>query len=492
MPETSLLAAPPARTYVPPVVPRDYQRAALAKMAARPAFALLMAMRTGKTKTLLDDFCRREVDGEVDDLLVIAPAGVYRTWLPAIAEHVGPAVADRLRVHTWRSGPNKAERIELETFLTEFGGPRIFLVNVEALSTATGAREACLEFLAPRRAMIAVDESTVIKSKSAKRTKFINKELAPRAEFRRILSGLPTPRSPLDLYAQFEFLDPAILRERSYYNFMKRYAITRSTNFGGKLRRPVEIVVGYRNEDQLRRLIEPYSYRIEFRPEIPSTYSIREVTLTAEQRRIYAEMKEYATAKIDAASHVTATIVIVQMLRLHQVLMGHVVDEDGVTHDVPERRTDALLEVLADYNGKAIIWASYDRSIRRIAAAIAADYGDEAVACFWGGNPTTREADEARFKTDPRCRFMIATPDSGGRGRTWDGANLVVYYSSKNNLEHREQSEQRAQNVGKAAGVDYIDLVAPGTVDGVIIKALREKIDMASAITGDTWKTWLI
>jgi hypothetical protein len=256
--------------------------------------------------------------------------------------------------------------------------------------------------------------------------------------------------------------------------------------------RSVEIVVGYRNEDQLRRLIEPYSYRVEFRPDIPSTYSIREVSLTPDQRRIYEEMKRYATAKIEGASHVTATIVIVQMLRLHQVLMGHAVDEDGVVHDVKERRTEALLEILEDYNGKAIIWASYDRSIRKIAAAIAAEYGDEAVACFWGGNPTTREADEARFKTDPRCRFMIATPDSGGRGRTWDGANLVVYYSSKNNLEHREQSEQRAQNVGKAAGVDYIDLVAPGTVDGVIIKALREKIDMASAITGDTWKTWLI
>jgi hypothetical protein len=489
MPQTSLLTA--TRTYVPPVTPRDYQRAALAKMANRPAFALLMAMRTGKTKTLLDDFCRREVDDEVDDLLVIAPAGVYRTWLPAIAEHVGAPVADRLRIAVWRSGPTKAEAAEIADFLLDIRGPRIFLVNVEALSTVKAAREAALEFLAPRRAMIAIDESTVIKSKSAKRTNFINKELAPRAEFRRILSGLPTPRSPLDLYAQFEFLDPAIIGEKNYWNFLHKYAITQRTNFGGT--RPMTtIVVGYRNEDQLRALIEPYSYRIEFRPEIPSTYSFREVTLTDEQRRIYDEMKKYATAKIEGSAHVTATIVIVQMLRLHQILMGHVVDEAGEVHDVKERRTDTLLDILADYNGKAIIWASYDRSIRRIAAAIAADYGDEAVACFWGGNATTREADEARFKTDPRCRFMIATPDSGGRGRTWDGANLVVYYSSKNNLEHREQSEQRAQNVGKAAGVDYIDLVAPNTVDGVIIKALRDKIDMASAITGDTWKTWLI
>ena len=483
-----------ATGYAPALPLRDYQKEGVAKMADRKAFALLMAMRTGKSATLLADFGAKEKAGEVDDLLVVAPAGCYRTWVGEIEKHASADLRSRLRVHVWESG-NKSQSYKkaLQRFLGNPVGPRAFLVNVEALSVAkAGAREACEEFLAPKRSMMVVDEVTVIKNPQAIRTKYVNRVLAPRADYRRILSGLPTPRSPLDLYCEFEFLDPAILRQRSYFGFTQRYAIVRQTTFGGKLKRPANIVVGYRNEDELRRLIEPHSFRVEFRPDIPSTYTFREVELTIEQRRIYDDLKRSATAELAAMSHVTAPIVIVRLLRLHQVLCGHVVDEDGTEHSFPERRTPALMELLDDYAGKAIIWCSYDADVRKVAIAIENEYGAGSVARFWGGNAATRETEEVAFKTDPGCRFMVATPAAGGRGRTWDGANLVVYYSSTNNLEHRDQSEQRAQNVGKKVGVDYVDLIAPGTVDGLIIKALRDKIDMASVITGDNYRDWLI
>jgi hypothetical protein len=361
--------------------------------------------------------------------------------------------------------------------------------------------------------MIAVDESTVIKNYEAERTKFVNRVLAPLAEYRRILSGLPTPRSPLDLFSQFEFLSDRILGHKSYFSFKLHYAVVRRTDFGGKLKKPAHIVLAYRNQDELRRRIEPHSYRVEFRPNIPSTYSYREVPLTGKQKAIYAEMKKYATAQIEEGEHVTASLVIVQMLRLHQILMGYTIDETGKVHEIPENRTKALIDLLEEYNGKAIIWTSYDYSVRKIATALHEAFdepmtnpdgsfvvdqnGDpvlenRVVARFWGGNANTREAEEKAFKEDPKCRFMVATPDSGGRGRTWDMADLVVYYGSKNNLEHREQSEQRPQNVGKERQVDYIDLIVPETVDGMIIKALRQKIDMATAITGDNYRQWLI
>ena len=79
-----------------------------------------------------------------------------------------------------------------------------------------------------------------------------------------------------------------------------------------------------------------------------------------------------------------------------------------------------------------------------------------------------------------------------GRGRTWLVADLVVYYSNTNNLEHRSQSEERAQGVGKEQSVAYVDLVCKGTVDEKIIEALRAKIDLAATITGDDWQEWLI
>lgn len=477
--------------YQPRLKPRDYQQKALDKMAGREAFALLMAMRTGKTKTLLDDFGRLELDGKVQDLLVLAPAGVYRTWVGQVNEHLSDDLRARATVHVWQSGPSKADKLALERFLREVA-PRVFLVNIEAISMpGTGARVACEKFLASgRRAMVAIDESTIIKSPRAKRTKYVVDSLAPRAAYRRILSGLPTPRSPLDVYCQFEFLSPAILGHSSYYSFQRRYAVTKLTDFGGKLRRPAEIVVGYRDADEIARLIEPHSFRVEFRPNIPPTYSFRDVALTPEQARVYAELREFSTAKINAEQFTTAEIVIVQMLRMHQVLCGFTADEHGRLVELPERRTDELLELLDDYGGKSIVWCSYDHSVRKVAASIEKEYGP--VARFWGGNLATREAEEHRFKTDPECRHMVATPGAGGRGRTWDVADLTVYHSSTNNLEHRDQSEQRVQGVDKLRGCDYVDLRVPGTVEDKIIGALRAKIDMASLINGDNYREWLV
>jgi hypothetical protein len=68
----------------------------------------------------------------------------------------------------------------------------------------------------------------------------------------------------------------------------------------------------------------------------------------------------------------------------------------------------------------------------------------------------------------------------------------MIYHSSTNNLEHRAQSEERGDEVGKTDRVACVDLRARGTVDERIIEALREKIDMSAKITGDAWREWIV
>lgn len=479
--------------YQPKMQPYPHQLEALSRLNGRNAFALLMAMRTGKTKVLLDDFGQLELDGKVSDLLVIAPAGVYRTWETAVRDHVSSTLQHRLRIHTWNSSANgQKETLRRREFLASTH-PRLLLMNVEALSAVQRAQDFCIQFLRnPAQAMIAVDESTIIKSPKALRTKFINRELARRAAYRRILSGLPTPRSPLDLFCQFQFLDERILGFSSFYGwsgFQNRYAIIERKHMGGRW---VPIVVGYRHVDELHAKIDPHSFRVPFRPDIPSTYTIREVPWTEKQKKVYEDIKNFATSALENGAHVTATVVIAQILRLHQVLCGHVRDEAGNLHEIPEHRTGQLLELLEDYAGKAVIWCSYGHSIGKLTAALAKEYGENAVAAFWGGNVAIREDEEKRFLNDPQCRFMLATPHAGGKGRTWSVADLVVYYSSNNDLELRDQSEQRVQGLGKQRQVDYIDLIVPGTVEGKILTALRKKINMAATITGDDWREWIV
>lgn len=72
-------------------------------MRGRAAFALLMAMRTGKTKTAIDDFGEMELAREVKDLLVLAPAGVYRTWQEEFEKHASADLRERALLHVWET-----------------------------------------------------------------------------------------------------------------------------------------------------------------------------------------------------------------------------------------------------------------------------------------------------------------------------------------------------------------------------------------------------
>jgi SNF2-related domain len=475
--------------YLPKLPRWRHQNEALAAINGANAFALFMEMRTGKTKCILDEFGQDEAEGRIRNLLVIAPGGVYRTWEADAVKHLSADMERRTMIACWESGPTAKQKRELKEFMA-YAGPRIFLVNIEALSTATGAAEECHRFMSAGKTTIVVDESTSIKNIKASRTKRCLK-LSELAMKRRILSGLPSPQSPLDVYAQFRFLGVAL--GEKFADFRSRYAIVQHAPLGpgGRL---VPLIVGYQKLDELHERLRPHSFRVRLADcyDLPDKmYIRREVGMTDEQRIAYEEMHDYAVAELENAERVTATIVLTQMLRLHQILCGVTKSDDGVEVDIAESRTEEMLSILENTSGKAIIWAAYDANVRRIAAAIEKVYGAGSVSRFWGGNADTREDEERTFKTDPRCRFMVATAAAGGRGRTWDVADTVIYYSNTFSLEHRMQSEERAQMVDKRGSVGYYDLCCRGTVEDKIVEALRKKLELSNIITGDTWRDWI-
>lgn len=351
--------------------------------------------------------------------------------------------------------------------------------------------EGCPHFFAED---VLVHNSTCIKNDDAKRTQFIVNELGPLAYRRRILSGLPTPRSPLDIYSQFAFLDRRIIGAPDYKSFFKYHAVTRPVA-NQVQKRYIDVVVGYKEVEAINKRIAPFCYRVLRSDcyEVPEKdYARRDVALTLEQKRIYSDLKEYATAQLEAEDHVTVQMVITQMLRLHQVLMGHVPDDDtGAIHEVPTHRNSELVQVLREVSGKAIVWCSYDHSVNAIVHAVKKEFGRSSIARFWGGNRQTREAEEHQFKTDPRCFVMVGTPSAGRFGRDWAVANTVIYYSSTPDLDHRLQSEDRPQKIGKMDPVTYIDLIAHDTIEEKFLKTLREKKRLADVVTGDKWKDWL-
>lgn len=528
-------------TYQTKLPPYDHQARGLAHMEGKELFALLMAMRTGKTKVTLDDFGRLELAGKARDFLLVAPAGVYRTWETAVREHVSDDLQSRLWRYTWESGSNsKAAKNVRSAFMASTDRPRMLLMNVEALSTVAEAKAMAQTFVQQRRNVYqAVDESVTIKNYDSNRTAFVLNKLAPHYAYKRILTGLPTPKDPLDLYGQFYYLNPAILGYYNWVAFRARYAKvanicmlktqelqTRLRNVAGasirlegigtmavsdlsrehliaELQRrevwfpTIPQIKGYQHEDELRDKIAPYVFRCRLEDcyDMPaSVYMRREVSMLPEQARIYNELKTFCTAQLNAQSFVTATQVITQMLRLHQVLCGHVTDEDGNEHEIETNRTKELLAAIDELEDdqKVIVWCVYDADIQRVVKALRHKHGEESVARFWGGNRKTREEEERKFKTIPAVRFMVATQSAGGRGRTWDMANTVIYYSNSDNLDHRSQSEERPKAMHKRIPIAYIDLVTPNSVDEKFILSLRRKINMATQITGDNFQEWLI
>jgi len=493
-------------TYEFKTQPWDHQRTALKRAWKRPGFAYLMEMGTGKTKVAVDEAAIYYEQGMISAMVVMAPKGVYLNWVRPGGEldtHMPDRVREPAVVAIWRSGGgNKENQRQLERALQPGPGLRILVINTESVQSAGPARVYLERFLRAHTCIWDLDEATFIKNSDAARTKFILK-VAPLAKYRRIMTGSPITKSPLDIYSQFEFLQPGILGHRSFFSFRARYAVTKKVDFTprhlkdqGKRGRETIVVVAYRNLPDLTQRIDDHSYRVtkdECLDLPPKIYTQRDVELTEEQQRLYVQLRDEAITMVGTdGAFASSDMVIKTLLRLQQIICGYIRDDDGVVHQVPSNRVSSLLELMEETQGKVIIWSRFRDDIDKIVEGLAQQYGREAVAQYHGGNTDTRQADAMRFIQDPACRFMVSNTQSGGYGNTWIVATTVVYFSNDFDLEKRLQSEDRAHRGGQTEKVTYVDMIARGTVDEKIVRALREKIDIATTVMGDDYREWLI
>ena len=469
--------------------PYAHQITALEKSWNKEAFAYFMEMGTGKSKVLIDNIAMLYDKGKINGALIIAPKGVYQNWFDIeIPNHMASHVEKD--VVLWRAAINKKQQTELNKLFESTEKLHILVMNVEAFSSEKGLKFAS-KFLSCHNTLMAIDESTTIKNPEAKRTKAIV-GLGRHAKYRRILTGSPVTKSPLDLYKQCEFLDEGLLDFTSYYAFRTRYAIMKSANFGG---RSVQIVVGYKNLAELSERIEKFSYRVlkEDYLDLPDyTFMKRIIQLSPEQQKIYYQMKQIALAQLDGKLMTTATA-LVQLMRLHQITCGHFTADDGTIKDIKNERLSTLMDILKEVENKAVIWAHYKHDIKAIVEAIEKEYGKDSYVTYYGETPFEERQGNIKKIQDPNSpvRFIIGTPQTGGYGITLTEANTMIYYSNGYDLEKRTQSEARINRAGQKRKMTYIDIIAQDTVDEKIVKALIKKMDIANEIMNEDMKDWL-
>ncbi|MBT9158755.1 MAG: hypothetical protein DDT26_00002 [Dehalococcoidia bacterium] len=471
--------------------PRPKQREALGRVYGLKAAALFMDMRTGKTKVAIDLACAMRMEGKIDRAMLICPLSLRKNWLREFAKD-SPIPIDP---HLLDSSKPK----DFDRWLSKPSDFKWLLVGVESLA-AGRAIDLCKRFaISSPKILCAVDESSKIKSHNATRSANAV-SLARMSEFRLIMTGTPLTKNPMDLFMQFEFLDPDIIGLGDFYSFRARYA-----EMGGYDRKEI---VGYNNLDELVELVSPYVVQVRQSEvfEHEKTYVVRSVPMATEQRRLYREMKQKSRLGL-AGSDLEMVVqnVLEKTLRLQEIAGGFVsyqnTDEEllrlrsvyghakklprtyRVPIEGPNPKLNDLLEACDEYPGQTIVWCAFKDEIAVIVKALEDKYGTGCVVQLHGDvDEAQRDVNVYELFQTRKARFIVGNTATGGMGLTMDAADSIFFFSNTYNFVDREQGEERGTAAGKNTLI--VDFITEGTVDQLVMLANEEKKNLSEYIRG--------
>jgi len=480
-----------------------HQQIELEQHAATEGRCIFWEQGTGKTKIVLDTFVQQLQAGAVTGLVVVAPPNVERNWIKVEApKHIPAPILAGLTMHAWSTArKGRKDHKESVAKLLKAEGPVVLAISYDALLTKDGA-ELVKALLVERPCMFIADESARIKNPKALRTKTMLKA-SKLAYQRRPLSGTPITSKPFDVYTQVMFADDGFWKSKgigSYFAFRNRFGVWRQRMLAGG--RSFQELVQYRDLDTLQTWLAEIATRVEKKDALdlpPKIYKRQIFAMSAKQAAFYEQMKnDFAVQMSKETEAVTAELAIVRMLRLQQIACGYlpVATEDGETEmvqiDTENQRLQTLLELVEDYDGKAIIWARFRSDIDQLEKALTDVYGADAVVRMDGSTKEAqREVAVERFQNGT-ARFFIANAATAGEGLTLHAAKLVIYYSQAFKLGERLQSEDRAHRGGMSEEpVVYVDMEAEDTIDAHITANLLAKKEVSARVLGAELKAWL-
>src|SRR5208282_4310204 len=446
-------------------------------------------MGTGKTRCALVAALQLYRERKIDRVLVLAPAAVRLSWRQEIdkfqPEEILPCVYETKTGKIFGAGKRE-------------GSPLPVLIISYGLLPQKRHVEALHKWCASDKTLLVADESSFLKSRTAKQTKG-SAIIAQSCVYRWLLTGTPIANSPLDLYGQALVMSGAngggpLKQFKSWWQFRARYAVLKQMNMGSI---KFQQVVAYQNIDELTKRFASYVLRRTKDQclDLPEkTYTTREIALTPETWRIYQELRKEAMLCLPDSEERPEPNAATRILRLCQLTSGHVggysaeTDDlmDHVSRDVSSEKLDWLVEEILSgelANERAIVcWTRWRRERERLAKLL--PLGD--VYQIYGGQ-SQKERDfavETFQKNDGYKRVLLAQPHAGGFGLNLTAASTAVYLSNDFSYTTRVQSEDRIHRIGQHSPCLYVDVLATSpsggkTVDHVIIEALKAKKSLA-------------
>lgn len=480
--------------------PRPIQKKGLNTIWPIPNPALFCEMGTGKSKMIIDWFSAKVMSNEARAMVVWCPISIRDNWVEELSIH---CPLQDLRVGVVET-QNTAQYREVQRFVQEeHDTPAVLICGFESVqgSEAKGkAYELVLDFVtndSNKPYLSAADESHFIQNHQTNRWGNIN-NLSQAAATRLIATGTETDGNFLDLFGQFEFLDPDILGFGDYYSFKNRYTI--KGGFENKQ------VIGFTNTEELMDLIRPHVFQatLEEVADIPHKVFMppRKVKLTKEQKRLCDEIRKEGGTTLSGQNDVEVVTdgVLAVYTAIQQICCGHIgYNDEEMSLDgetllkvrkkervvSPEQnpKIKEMMSVIPEIRGKVLIWCKYRMEIEDVVEALSKKYGAESVAEYHGGlDRDQRKAEYSRFKKDPTCMYFVLNTQVGGTGLTINEAKASLYMSNSFKLRERLQSEARNHRIGQDEHVVYFDIIADEKVERTIMKALRDKKDVRDYI----------
>ena len=432
----------------------EHQKKAVELARQHDSFALFMETGTGKTRVAIELLKQRRLPS-----LIVCPLSIIESvWIEELQKWFPEAYTRNLWLSK-KSGKN---------FDCQIG-----VINFESLSKLPD------DFLQSRKFLI-IDESSKIKSPTAKVTKFLVGNPSGSScgwgnsiQHRLLLSGTPAPNSPLEYWSQMKLVNPNLLGDNFYkFRAIHFYAY----GYGG-----YQWAIRKESKNKIIDLISSQSYAVQKEDclDLPDQiFESRKYEMLPEQKSIYINLKKenIAFIKTDA---VLAQNELVKIMKLRQITAGFALI-NGQEKFISNGKIDLLKETIEEIgNHQVIIWCQFHSEIERIKSIL----GDDAGLLYGDVSQADKEIAIKDFQMG-RKKYLVAHPKSGGHGLTFVNCSYNIYFSLDYSFESEKQSQDRTHRIGQKNKVTYFYLLAKNSIDEIIYRALRRKERLSAILLG--------
>ena len=432
-------------------MPHDYQTRAIKRIKQQTHCGLLLSMGLGKTVITLTAIQDLINDFAISKVLVIAPKRVAEdTWS---REHQKWDHLKDLRISKVL-GDAKQRTAALRA------DADIYVMGRD--NTVWLIENGYFDF-----DMVVIDELSSFKNPQAKRFRSLRKVIS---KARRVvgLTGTPSPNGLMDLWAEMYLLDGG-------KRLGKSLGVYRETFFRPG-RRNGYVVYDYiplkGAQDEIQRRISDIciSMTAEDYLELPERIdNVIPVKLSPEELTVYRQMEKDQLLQLQDETVVALSAAAV-MNKLLQIANGAVYTAEGTIARIHQQKLDALDEIIDTTDGPVLVFYSFRHDLEAI------------MERFPEARLLSRSEDIDDWNAG-RVRILLAHPASVGYGlNLQDGGHVIVWYGLTWSLELYQQANARLHRQGQKMPVIIHHLIAEGTVDEQVMKALKSKDTSQTAL----------